>query len=304
VTQLVETSMLDATVLKALRGKNRIINGDMAIDQRQGGASITVTSGPVFPVDRFRAGMSGANGTGQRIFNSTPGFPYLLRLTGASGTTSAYVGQYIEAANSASLVGQQVTVSFCMAASAITSVNVALKYANSADDFSATTVIETVAKTITSTLTLYTVTFAASMPANAANGVYLEFNTGANLGATTWSITGVQLEVGTVATPFEFRHYGHELALCQRYYYKATARPLGLTRDTTEGYSSLVHFPVPMRTTPTLDAGASYSVGSGSAGTPSISGGNSEAVRMSNSATNWTVNVTISLTAGFTAELA
>lgn len=304
MTQLVETSMLDTTVLKALRGKNRIINGDMAIDQRQGGSSVTVTSGSVFPVDRFRAGMSGANGTGQRLFNSTPGFPSLLRLTGASGTTTAWVGQYIEAANSASLVGQRVTVSFYMAASVITSVNVVLKYANSADNFSSTTVIETVAKTITSTLTLYTVTFAAAMPANAANGVYLEFTTGANLGASTLSITGVQLEVGTVATTFEFRHRGHELALCQRYFYKATARPLGVTLNVSDGYSSLVHFPVPMRATPTLDAGATYSVGSGSAGTPSISGGNSEAVRMSNSASNWSSNVTISLTAGFSAELA
>jgi len=39
---------------------------------------------------------------------------------------------------------------------------------------------------------------------------------GANVGET-WQITGVQLEVGTVATPFEHRSYGEELALCQRY---------------------------------------------------------------------------------------
>jgi hypothetical protein len=34
----------------------------------------------------------------------------------------------------------------------------------------------------------------------------------------TWQITGVQLEVGDTATPFEHRSYGQELALCQRYY--------------------------------------------------------------------------------------
>ena len=38
-----------------------------------------------------------------------------------------------------------------------------------------------------------------------------------------WQITGVQLEVGDKATPFEHRSYGEELALCQRYYYKPTA---------------------------------------------------------------------------------
>ena len=39
----------------------------------------------------------------------------------------------------------------------------------------------------------------------------------------TWQITGVQLEVGSVATPFEHRSYGEELALCRRYYKKNPA---------------------------------------------------------------------------------
>jgi hypothetical protein len=36
--------------------------------------------------------------------------------------------------------------------------------------------------------------------------------------SATWQITGVQLELGDTATPFEYRSYGQELALCQRYY--------------------------------------------------------------------------------------
>lgn len=283
---------------------NRIINGDMAIDQRQGGASVTVPAGSAFPVDRFRAGMSGADGTGQRVASTVPGFPYMLRVTGAGGTTAAWIGQYIESVNCASLVAQRVTVSFYAAASTITSLSVVLKHATVVDNFTATTTIETVAKTITSAMTRYAVTFTAVMPAGAANGLYLEFVSGTNLGATTLSITGVQLEAGTFASPFEFRHRGQELALCQRYYYKATARPLGVTLNVADGYSSLIHLPVTMRATPTLEAGATYSVGAGSAGTPSITGGNPEAVRMSNAASNWSVNTTISVNAGYTAELA
>ena len=51
-----------------------------------------------------------------------------------------------------------------------------------------------------------------------------------------WSITGVQLEVGSVATDFEHRSYGQELALCQRYY--ETSYPAGISagHDFNEGY--------------------------------------------------------------------
>ena len=52
--------------------------------------------------------------------------------------------------------------------------------------------------------------------------------------SATWYLTGVQLEVGTVATPFEFRPHGTELILCQRYYEAsefaiATTRPTAIT---------------------------------------------------------------------------
>jgi hypothetical protein len=80
-----------------------------------------------------------------------------------------------------------------------------------------------------------------------------------NLAATTsnyWQITGVQLEVGSVATPFEFKTYGQELAECQRYYYKTV---LGATNKRIgTGYAAsttlariMTPLPVSMRTAPT-----------------------------------------------------
>jgi hypothetical protein len=72
----------------------------------------------------------------------------------------------------------------------------------------------------------------------------------------TWYVTGVQLEVGSVATPFERRPYGTELALCQRYYYKLKARDdatifgNAFNPDTTNALG-VTFFPVPMRVGPT-----------------------------------------------------
>ena len=75
--------------------------------------------------------------------------------------------------------------------------------------------------------------------------------------AATWQITGVQLELGKVATPFEHRSYGEELALCQRYYYKHAENVnqyvgVGWVYSPTTVYLN-VDFPVTMRTTPTAE---------------------------------------------------
>jgi hypothetical protein len=72
-------------------------------------------------------------------------------------------------------------------------------------------------------------------------------------GATLY-ITGVQLEVGSTATSFDYRPYGTELALCQRYYWKITGSTnvpfgSGFNESTTSG-QSITFFPVEMRTAP------------------------------------------------------
>jgi hypothetical protein len=80
----------------------------------------------------------------------------------------------------------------------------------------------------------------------------------------TWYVTGVQLEKGSTATSFDYRPYGTELVLCQRYYCKsyqqsvapATSATLGVTGVIASTTSLLVGgfntWPVTMRTTPTV----------------------------------------------------
>jgi hypothetical protein len=81
--------------------------------------------------------------------------------------------------------------------------------------------------------------------------------------SNTLQITGIQLEVGTVATPFEFRQYGAELALCQRYYYRIVNNNttgyvmIGSGRIVNSTYGDvMVYMPVSMRALPTLNYSA------------------------------------------------
>ena len=71
-----------------------------------------------------------------------------------------------------------------------------------------------------------------------------------------WQITGVQLELGKVATPFEHRSYGEELALCQRYYQKLPFTGSGYQFTATHvgggSWRSAVRLTVPMRAVPTV----------------------------------------------------
>ena len=75
----------------------------------------------------------------------------------------------------------------------------------------------------------------------------------------TFEITGIQLEVGSVATTFDHKSYAQDLALCQRYYYKHAADVDHTAVGVGTSYTSSIHigiidFPVQMRTRPTMDS--------------------------------------------------
>ena len=76
--------------------------------------------------------------------------------------------------------------------------------------------------------------------------------------ANDWAITGYQLEVGSVATPFEHRSFGEELALCQRYYQKITTAAASMGLSSASSYNTaqvngVIQIVPSMRATPSID---------------------------------------------------
>jgi hypothetical protein len=230
----VEALRLDSTgnatftgtaVMSSSFQRNRLINGNMYIAQRA--TSATVTAGTGVPtastgypcVDRFFVYSTGANVTAAQVSGASAN-RNLLRITGAASVTAVGIGQRIEELNSYDLAGQTCTLSVDLANSLLTTVTWTANYATTADTFGTIgtptkTQIATGTFTVTSTLTRYSVNIA--VPAAATTGVEILFTVGAQTSGT-WDVGNVQFEPGTVATPFERRQFGQELALCQRYY--------------------------------------------------------------------------------------
>jgi hypothetical protein len=264
------------TVLPTLTNgyrRNRIINGGMAVDQRNSGSAQTFTAAAAlaYNVDRFYGYCTGANVTGQRVAGSGID-QYRYRFTGAASVTAIGFGQRIEAINSYDLNNGTATFSVDLANSLLTTVTWTAYYANTADTFGTLasptrTQIATGTFTVTSTVTNYTASI--SIPAAATTGIEIVFTVGAQTSGT-WTIGNVQLESGSVATPFERLPIGETLMLCQRYYFNSGS---GGGAFNASAYSStaltIYHtyfLPVSMRTIPTITAAWS-SLSNSSAGT-------------------------------------
>lgn len=272
--------------------KNKIINGAMMIDQRNNGASGTAVA---YTVDRwqFNASLS-TKGTWQQNAGSvTPptGFTNYLGFT----SNSAYsvpsgelfsFQQRIEGLNCADLAwgtanAKTVTLSFWVRSSLTGTFGGSLRNgggdrsypftytissANTWEQKSITIAGDTTGTWLTTTGIGIIVTFSLgtgttySGTAGAWTGSNLTSATGATSvvgtnGATLY-ITGVQLEVGSTATSFDYRPYGTELALCQRYYYRLYPETAGIVlaqgyTQTTAGTVGSLSFPVEMRVAPT-----------------------------------------------------
>lgn len=248
----VQVANLNGGQLAGMR--NRIINGDMDTDQRNAGAAQTFTAAAAlaYSVDRWYGYCTGANVTGQQIAGATAG-QFRYRFTGAASVTAIGFGQRIEQLNSADLASTTATLSVDLANSLLTTVTWTAFYANTADTFGTLasptrTQIATGTFTVNNTVTRYSTNI--SVPAAATTGIEIVFTVGAQTSGT-WTIGNAQLEPGTVATPFERRSYGQELALCQRYYQEVAGDYAGyLVQNDSVFWTT--SFCVSMRVSPTI----------------------------------------------------
>lgn len=246
------TRLIDGTGGPVVGSKNKIINGGMAVDQRNAGAAQTFTAAAAlaYSVDRWYGYCTGANVTGQRVAG-TSNNQYRYQFTGAASVTGIGFAQRIESINCYDLAGTTATLSVDLSNSLLTSVTWTAYYANSADAFGSLasptkTQIATGTFTVSNSISRYSAQI--SIPAAATTGVEIVFTVGAQTSGT-WVIGNVQLESGIGSTPFERRNFGQELALAQRYYqtHNISQAAYGATGNSI--YYS-VHFPI-MRTTPT-----------------------------------------------------
>ena len=203
-----------AAITFGASGRNRLINGSMRTDQRNGGAAQTFTATVASCVDRWYGWSAGGNVSGQRVAGSGA-YQYLYQLTGVASVTQVLFGQSIEATNIYDLASTTATLSAMISSSTLTSITWTAYYPTVADTFSTKTQIATGTFTINSTLTRYSVQIA--LGANVNKGLAIEFTTGAFTSGTL-KIGGVQLEPGSAATEFEVVAVDRELSQCQRYY--------------------------------------------------------------------------------------
>ena len=252
-TATAQLSSLNGGALSGAR--NRIINGDMRIDARNAGASVTPTD--AYTLDRWeiREDTDGAVSV-QQVSEAPNGFQKSLKVTvttadsSLSATQRCLLDQRIEGFNTADLDwgtanAKTVTLSFWVRSSLtgtfggslINNANnraypytYSISAANTWEYKTVTIAGDTSGTWETTTSAGIKVyfglgagsTYSGTAGAWAASEFYTATSAVSVIGTlnATWQITGVQLEAGSVATPFERRSYGQELALCQRYYEK------------------------------------------------------------------------------------
>jgi len=329
-----------ATAATGFGFKNRIINGAMVIDQRNAGASVTPGASFGYTVDRWGAAedTDGAC-TVQQVADAPTGFVNSLKFTTTTADASlgatqfCYIGQFIEGLNVSdfawgSASAQTVTMSFWVKSSLTGTFGGALT--NSAFNRSYPF---TYAISVANTWEQKTVTIAGDTSGTwlTTNGVGIRVQFGLGVGSTysgtagswagsqfisatgaasvigtlsaTWQVTGVQLEKASTATSFDYRPYGTELSLCQRYCFRAVNYDLGRVQDATYTFGGL-RFPVTMRASASYTASSgTYTVNAGSAGTVAFAFASTDTMFAYNAVSNWTATAFVQISATFTAEL-
>ena len=259
--------------------RNAIINGDFRINQRN---FTSITADGTFGFDRWRIGASGGTTTHSSVAftpgNAIPGYEptnHARLVSSGQSTADSYsiLLQPIEGVRT--FAGQTITISFwAKTASGTPKVAVELdQQFGTGGSSRVTTYVNQF--TLSTSWTRYSVT--TTVPSISGKtigtdnylGLFLWTSAGSNFNARTGSLGiqsttidfwGVQVELGTKATPFEQRFIGTELSLCHRYYWRRTAAGAasagavfgsGACSATTQSFIEF-YFPTEMRVVPTL----------------------------------------------------
>lgn len=236
--------------------KNRIINGAMMIDQRNAGASVTPSNS--YTLDRWSTNTSQASKfTVQQVSVATNGFTKALKVTSSSaysvgvgdvfGVYQAIEGSNVTDFGWGTANAKAVTLSFVVNSSLTGTFGGSLQNSDGTRSYPFTYTIASANTDTSITITVAGDTTGTWLTTNGV-GVYVRFGLGVGstysgtagawaagnyfsatgavsvvgTNAATFYITGVQLEKGSTATSFDYRPYGTELQLCQRYYQSLT----------------------------------------------------------------------------------
>ena len=268
--------------------KNRLINGDMRIDQRNAGASITPTTGQ-FSVDRWNAYLTQSSKytLQQNAASVTPpvGFTNYIGATSSSAysiTSTDYflIRQSIEGLNTSDLAwgtanAATVTLSFWVRSSLTGTFGGSLTNNGSTRSYPFSYTINSANTWQKETITITGDTSGTWLTTNGIGiNVFFSLGSGSTFsgasgswsgstffsatGATsvvgtngaTFYITGVQLEKGSTATSFDYLDYGRSLIQCQRYF-----QSNGVAVETSSLFQSWA-YPVQFRSAPTISGGA------------------------------------------------
>jgi hypothetical protein len=280
-----ETLVADSSTSTGLRYTagnpipNPVLNSAMQIAQRGTSfslaASTSYTNG--FTLDRWQTATSANQAcTVSRVATgdttNLPNIQYALRYqrnSGQTGTTAIDILQNFETVNTIPFAGKTITISFYARAGANFSPTGSLMYSKI---FSGTGtdqnifagyagVATPISTNVALTTTWQRFSYTGTLPSTTTE-IALDFNwlpTGTAGANDYWDLTGVQIDIGSVALPFRTNAatIQGELAACQRYYWRTskasgymTYPGYGFTYSTTRVDATVV-FPVPMRTTPT-----------------------------------------------------
>ncbi len=241
-----------------LSGRNLLTNGAMQIWQR--GTSFSGNS--AYNADRWK--VDNNSGGGGQSTDAPDDFTYSLKIDPSSGNAALRQAIELPAAGEGGVFrsGKKFTLSFYLkSANAGEAINIFAASGTTVDATTTAQVNDTSTGLTTATSwTRYTYTFTSNNVGGSDTCYNIVPYVSSPSGATYW--TGVMLEEGSQASPFEHEPVGVTLSKCQRYYYHLTGSDEkgpngkhvggGVMRNNQYFYGFPVTFPVPMRVVPTF----------------------------------------------------